>query len=117
MSISVSITAVEGNRTDSKSFLEASKRKFSRKNDFSGGITKIIVLVCSKYDEMLSKKQPPHVILDTTITGVGSETVKSFSVALGIPTITASFGQEGDLRQWRNLNDQKRNYLLQVSKI
>lgn len=73
------------------------------------------VLVCSKYDEMINKKQPPHVILDTTVTGVGSETVKSFSVALGIPTITASFGQEGDLRQWRSLNDQKRNYLLQVN--
>lgn len=47
-------------------------------------------LVCSKYDEMLTRKQPPHVLLDTTLAGVGSETVKSFSIALGIPTVSAS---------------------------
>lgn len=63
---------------------------------------------------MLAKKQPPHVVLDTTIGGVGSETVKSFTVALGIPTVTSTFGQEGDLRQWRNLDENKKNYLLQV---
>lgn len=74
----------------------------------------ILFQVCSKYDEMLTRKQPPHVVLDTTLAGVGSETVKSFTVALGIPTVTATLGQEGDLRQWRNLNDAKKNYLLQV---
>jgi glutamate receptor, ionotropic, invertebrate len=63
---------------------------------------------------MLNANQPPHVILDTTITGVASETVKSVSAALGIPTVSASFGQEGDLRQWRDLNEKKKNYLLQV---
>jgi glutamate receptor, ionotropic, invertebrate len=63
---------------------------------------------------MLNTNQPPHVILDTTVTGVASETVKSVSAALGIPTVSASFGQEGDLRQWRDLNEKKRNYLLQV---
>uniref|UniRef100_A0AAG5DG06 Ionotropic glutamate receptor L-glutamate and glycine-binding domain-containing protein n=1 Tax=Anopheles atroparvus TaxID=41427 RepID=A0AAG5DG06_ANOAO len=70
--------------------------------------------VCSKYGESLSNNRPPHLLLDTTLTGVSSETVKSFSLALGIPTVSASFGQEGDLRQWRDLTTAKRGYLLQV---
>uniref|UniRef100_A0A8W7P043 Ionotropic glutamate receptor C-terminal domain-containing protein n=1 Tax=Anopheles coluzzii TaxID=1518534 RepID=A0A8W7P043_ANOCL len=70
--------------------------------------------VCSKYGQSLSENRPPHLLLDTTLTGVSSETVKSFSLALGIPTVSASFGQEGDLRQWRDLTPTKRGYLLQV---
>ncbi|XP_041786441.1 ionotropic receptor 25a-like isoform X2 [Anopheles merus] len=84
---------VEGNRTDSKDLLQA---------------------LCSKYGQSLSENRPPHLLLDTTLTGVSSETVKSFSLALGIPTVSASFGQEGDLRQWRDLTPTKRGYLLQV---
>lgn len=57
---------------------------------------------------------PPHMIFDTTNTGVASETVKSVASALGIPTVSASFGQEGDLRQWRELNPNQKKYLLQV---
>lgn len=63
---------------------------------------------------MVESGQPPHIIFDTTNTGVASETVKSVSSALGIPTVSASFGQEGDLRQWREIDDKKKNYLLQV---
>jgi glutamate receptor, ionotropic, invertebrate len=40
--------------------------------------------------------------------------VKSVSAALGIPTVSASYGQEGDLRQWRDISDKKAKYLLQV---
>lgn len=93
LGLSVEIMAVEGNRTDSKGLLES---------------------ICSRYAESLQAGQPPHVIFDTTKTGVSSETVKSVSSALGIPTVSASFGQDGDLRQWRDLNDKKKNYLLQV---
>lgn len=93
LGLSVEVVAVEGNRTDSKGLLEA---------------------ICTKYAESLSSGQPPHVILDTTKTGVSAETVKSVSSALGIPTVSASFGQEGDLRQWRDINDKKKSYLLQV---
>lgn len=76
-------------------------------------------------------------MFDTTITNVASETVKSLTSALGLPTVSAilviivvlcnvlciyfsllqissSFGQEGDIRQWRDINEQKRQYLLQV---
>jgi ionotropic glutamate receptor len=40
--------------------------------------------------------------------------VKSLSAALAIPTVSASFGQDGDLRQWRDLPDKKKQFLLQV---
>lgn len=53
-------------------------------------------------------------MFDTTLTGVASETVKSLTSALALPTISSSFGQEGDLRQWRDISDEKRNFLLQV---
>lgn len=62
----------------------------------------------------MKNNQPPHIVFDTTITNVASETVKSLTSALGLPTVSASFGQEGDIRQWRDLSDQKRQYLLQV---
>lgn len=70
--------------------------------------------VCSIYTEAVKNNQPPHIVLDTTITNVASETVKSLTSSLGLPTVSASFGQEGDIRQWRDINDQKRQYLLQV---
>ncbi|KAG6445268.1 hypothetical protein O3G_MSEX003820 [Manduca sexta] len=63
---------------------------------------------------MLSAKKTPHVVLDFTMTGVGSETIKSFTAALSLPTISGSFGQAGDLRQWRSLNSNQTKFLLQV---
>uniref|UniRef100_A0A182M9H0 Ionotropic receptor 25a n=1 Tax=Anopheles culicifacies TaxID=139723 RepID=A0A182M9H0_9DIPT len=93
LGLSVDMMYVEGNRTDSKDLLQA---------------------LCSKYGQSLNDNRPPHLLLDTTLTGVSSETVKSFSLALGIPTVSASYGQEGDLRQWRDLTPTKRGYLLQV---
>lgn len=71
-------------------------------------------IVCSRYMDAVKNNQPPHIVLDTTITGIASETVKSLTSALGLPTVSASFGQEGDIRQWRDLSDQKQKYLLQV---
>ncbi|XP_035782747.1 ionotropic receptor 25a-like isoform X2 [Anopheles albimanus] len=93
LGMSVEMVYVEGNRTESKDLLLA---------------------LCSKYSQALNDNRPPHFILDTTLTGVSSETIKSFSLALGIPTVSASYGQEGDLRQWRDLTPTKRGYLLQV---
>lgn len=87
-------TVVEGNRTDSKGLLES---------------------ICTTYSTNLQENKKPHVIFDTTKTGVSSETVKSLSAALGIPTISSSYGQDGDLRQWRELPEKKKAYLLQVN--
>ncbi|XP_001356575.4 ionotropic receptor 25a [Drosophila pseudoobscura] len=91
--LSVQIESIEANKTDAKVLLEA---------------------ICNKYADSIEKKMMPHLILDTTKSGVASETVKSFTQALGLPTISASYGQEGDLRQWRDLDESKQKYLLQV---
>ncbi|CAF4958003.1 unnamed protein product [Pieris macdunnoughi] len=93
LGLAVDPIIVVGNRTDAKVFLEN---------------------VCRKYTDMVSGKKPPHVVLDFTTTGVGSETIKSFTSALGLPTVSGSFGQEGDLRQWQSLNFNQARYLLQV---
>ncbi|XP_050678788.1 ionotropic receptor 25a isoform X1 [Leptidea sinapis] len=93
LGLAVDPVIVVGNRTDAKAFLEN---------------------VCRKYNEMISMKKSPHIVLDFTVTGVGSETIKSFTSALALPTISGSFGQDGDLRQWRGLNVNQTQYLLQV---
>lgn len=74
----------------------------------------VTTIVCIKYAESIEKKEPPHIIFDTTKSGIASETVKSFTQALGLPTVSASYGQEGDLRQWRDMEETKQRYLLQV---
>lgn len=71
--------------------------------------------MCLRYSDLLKSNLAPHVVLDLTITGSLSEMVKSFTAGLGLPTISASFGQEGNVRQWRYLNEKQRNYLLQVT--
>ncbi|CAH1971639.1 unnamed protein product [Acanthoscelides obtectus] len=93
LGLSVDLRRVVGNRTDSTNFLE---------------------FLCSTYNSMLESQTYPHMVLDTTMTGLGSETVKSFTQALALPTITASFGQEGDLRQWRNIDEDEKEYLVQI---
>lgn len=93
LGLSVQVISVEGNRTDSKKFLET---------------------ICSRYIESVKNNQPPHVVLDTTLTSIASETVKSLTAALALPTVSMSFGQEGDIRQWRDLKEKQRDYLLQI---
>lgn len=56
------------------------------------------LLVCSNYNASIRNNKPPHLVIDTTINGVTSETVKSFTAALALPTISASYGQDGDIR-------------------
>uniref|UniRef100_A0A1A9WKV0 Ionotropic glutamate receptor C-terminal domain-containing protein n=1 Tax=Glossina brevipalpis TaxID=37001 RepID=A0A1A9WKV0_9MUSC len=91
--LTLRIERIEANKTDAKDLLET---------------------ICTKYAASIENKYPPHLILDTTKSGVPSETVKSFTQALGLPTISASYGQEGDLRQWRDIDADKQKYLLQI---
>uniref|UniRef100_A0ABK9MJX4 Ionotropic receptor 25a n=1 Tax=Glossina morsitans morsitans TaxID=37546 RepID=A0ABK9MJX4_GLOMM len=91
--LTLRIERIEANKTDAKDLLET---------------------ICTKYAASIERKQPPHIVLDTTKSGVPSETVKSFTQALGLPTISASYGQEGDLRQWRDIDANKQKYLLQI---
>lgn len=57
---------------------------------------------------------PPHAVFDTTMGGFSSETVKTFTAGLRLPTISASFGQEGQVRMWRNISEEAKKYLIQV---
>lgn len=72
------------------------------------------VVVCAVYSETVENDQSPHIVLDTTMTPVISEISKSFTSVLALPTISGSFGQEGDIRQWRDINEHQGRYLLQV---
>nr|APZ81419.1 ionotropic receptor 25a [Adelphocoris lineolatus] len=71
--------------------------------------------LCETFNASAKAGKPPHIILDTSVVGVTSEAVKTFSRALGIPTLSASYGQEGDLRQWRALEVEIAKYLLQIN--
>ncbi|KAF5270318.1 hypothetical protein FQR65_LT05506 [Abscondita terminalis] len=93
LGIKIDVQKVVGNRTDSQGLLS---------------------LMCKTYTDMMKAKTFPHLVLDTTMTGMASETAKIFSKALGIPTVSGSFGQAGDLRQWRDLNEEQKKYLIQI---
>ncbi|XP_066145499.1 ionotropic receptor 25a-like [Euwallacea fornicatus] len=94
LGLSVDLKRVVGNRTDSQNILDS---------------------LCATYQQMLDSNAPPHLVLDATRTGSASETVKSFTLALGLPTVSASYGQQGDLKQWRNLQPNEEEYLVQIS--
>ena len=83
---------------------------------------------------MLDAGTPPDLVLDLTKNGISSEAVKLLSLSLGLPTVSAAFGEEGDIRfavifltnvrnctrmlffgrQWIDLTDEQQKYLIQV---
>ncbi|KAL3278032.1 hypothetical protein HHI36_013373 [Cryptolaemus montrouzieri] len=95
------------------------------KFDFEINITKVVgnrsypvellEQLCETYTKMLESSKSPHLVLDTTISRASSETVKSFTAALGLPTIAASHGREIDFIKWRNINENQRRYLIQIN--
>ena len=54
--------------------------------------------VCAEFDQMVSDGNPPDLVLDFTKMGVNSDIIKSVSLTLGLPTVSGSLGEEGDLR-------------------
>jgi len=70
--------------------------------------------VCGKLDSMLDSGSPPDLVLDLTQAGISSEVIKSLSLTLGLPTVSASMGEVGDIREWRDLTDAQKQYLVQV---
>ncbi|XP_076636399.1 ionotropic receptor 25a-like [Colletes latitarsis] len=72
--------------------------------------------ICNSWESALDGRgtEVPDLIIDTTTAGMGAKISNSFAVALGIPTLSAQYGQEGDLLYWRNLNSDQRGYLIQV---
>ena len=71
-------------------------------------------LVCQKYDEAIQNNHAPHLVLDLTKYGNASQNLKFVTLALALPTISASFGQMGDLLHWNRLTKAESQYLLQV---
>lgn len=56
----------------------------------------------------------PDLVLDFSMYGMSSEVSSSITAALGLPTLSAQYGQEGDIEHWRNLDVDQRGYLVQV---
>ena len=54
-------------------------------------------LVCTKLDALIDAGTPPDLVLDLTKIGIASEMVKSISLTLALPTVSSSFGEEGDI--------------------
>lgn len=54
--------------------------------------------VCLQYNNSVIDGKPPHLVIDTTQSGITSEAVKAFVLSLALPTISASYGQDGDIR-------------------
>ncbi|XP_017881042.1 ionotropic receptor 25a isoform X2 [Ceratina calcarata] len=72
--------------------------------------------ICNSWNSAVAKgsSKIPDLVIDTTTAGLGAKISNSFTAALGIPTLSAQYGQEGDLRYWRNLNTDQQGYLIQV---
>ena len=56
-----------------------------------------ISLVCAILDQMIDGGTPPDLVLDLTYGGVTSEVIKSLSLTLGLPTVTSTMGEAGDI--------------------
>jgi len=72
--------------------------------------------ICNVWNSAISKggATVPDLILDMTMSNLGAEVSSSFTAAMGVPTLSAQFGQEGDIRYWRDLDLDRKNYLIQV---
>ena len=46
---------------------------------------------------MIDGGTPPDLVLDLTHGGVTSEVIKSLSLTLGLPTVTSTMGEAGDI--------------------
>lgn len=75
----------------------------------------IIETVCNAWSAIINKGGAvPDLVLDVTMAGIGSEVSSSITATLGLPTLSAQYGQEDDIQYWRNLDVDQRGYLIQV---
>ncbi|CAG7815216.1 unnamed protein product, partial [Allacma fusca] len=79
--------------------------------------TALITELCKQIDAAYASpdEEKPDFALDFTRQGIPSEAVKVILKSMKIPTITGTFGQEGDIREWRDITDKQKGYLIQVS--
>ncbi|KAL0108697.1 hypothetical protein PUN28_014089 [Cardiocondyla obscurior] len=73
-------------------------------------------IICNTWSSAIRKggSSVPDLILDVTRADVGAEASSSFTAAMGVPTLSAQFGQEGDILYWRDLDLDQQNYLIQI---
>ncbi|XP_054005653.1 ionotropic receptor 25a [Hylaeus anthracinus] len=116
----------ETNKVANKSIMAALK---TIKDKYSGYLGKVWMVqvnetdvndtldrICNSWESAVEGKATtvPDLIVDTTTAGMGAKISNSFAAALGIPTLSAQYGQKGDLLYWRNLNADQTGYLIQV---
>lgn len=79
--------------------------------------TESLSSVCEVWEAVLGGNEAdrPDFVLDTTTYGPGAETVNRFTALLGIPTLTAQYGQEGDLLGWREITEEQKRKILFLS--
>lgn len=71
--------------------------------------------ICNEWKELIRREDiVPDFVLDTTTAGLGADTVASFTAGLGIPTLSAQYAQEGDLRNWKEVPPEQAKYLVQI---
>ena len=63
---------------------------------------------------MIDSGSPPDVVLDLSTSGDSSEVVKSLTRTLGLPTVTSTMGEAGDIKEWSTLTGAQEKYLVQV---
>lgn len=73
-------------------------------------------MICNSWNAAVSRggTAVPDLVLDVTMANLGAEASSSFTAAMGIPTLSAQYGQKDDIRYWRVLNTDQANYLIQV---
>ncbi|XP_029051723.2 ionotropic receptor 25a [Osmia bicornis bicornis] len=116
----------EGNKVANASLIAALKTVREKHPNYLGRVWMVQVngtdinvtldRICNLWDEAVEKggTNVPDLVVDTTTAGLGAKITNSFTAALGIPTLSAQYGQQGDLLYWRNLNDDQQGYLVQV---
>ena len=70
--------------------------------------------VCSELEGLLEAGTPPDLLLDLTSRDPASQEVKTVSLGLGLPSLATALGGPGDLRAWRELQQDQAQYLVQV---
>ena len=63
---------------------------------------------------MIDGGSPPDLVLDLSDAGDASEVAKSLSLSLGLPTVSSSMGETGDIEEWSELTAEQEKYLVQV---
>ncbi|CAD6204011.1 GSCOCT00009832001.2-RA-CDS, partial [Cotesia congregata] len=72
--------------------------------------------VCSVWDSAVKNGTSgvPDLVLDTTRSYFSTKTVNVFAAFLGIPKISARYGQRSDVKHWKDLTVNQTNYLVQI---